>query len=319
MDGILDNIPKTHTVLNIQSHVVHGYVGNKASTFPLQMLDWNVDVLNTVNFSNHTGYGSFKGSFALPDELLNIYDGLKQIDLNYDALLTGYVHGFKTLQAVGEICKDIKLKSNDNNEKPIWLLDPVMGDEGQLYVAEDVIPIYRDLLESKLVDIITPNQYELELLIDHKIGCLDTLKKALKLSHEKYKVKHIVLSSLFANSLTDLEGGSETIYCCVSSTSIEDDLVFFKIDKIGAYFTGVGDLFAALLLDRITKLKGDIVKSVNEVLSIMKKVLTVTSHLSNSSGVIGDPNMKDCELRIIECKNIFLEHNEEFKPIYINK
>lgn len=318
MEEITGNIPRTYTVLNIQSHVVHGYVGNKASTFPLQMLDWDVDVLNTVNFSNHTGYGSFKGTFSSPDELLTIYEGLKQIDLNYDALLTGYVHGFKTLQAVGEICKDIKSKAIDNNSKIVWLLDPVMGDEGQLYVAEDVIPIYRILLDSKLVDIITPNQYELELLLDHKITCLDTLKKALKLFHEKYNVKHIVLSSLFANTFIDLEGGSETIYCCVSSTSIKDNLVFFKIDKIGAYFTGVGDLFAALLLDRITKLN-DIIKSVNEVLSIMKKVLTITTHLSNSKGIIGNPNMKDCELRVIECKNIFLEHNEEFEPIYIKK
>lgn len=42
-------------VLSIQSHVVHGYVGNKAATFPLQLLGFEVDALNTVQFSNHTG------------------------------------------------------------------------------------------------------------------------------------------------------------------------------------------------------------------------------------------------------------------------
>ena len=42
-------------VLSIQSHVVHGYVGNRAATFPLQLLGTEVDVINTVQLSNHTG------------------------------------------------------------------------------------------------------------------------------------------------------------------------------------------------------------------------------------------------------------------------
>ena len=60
-------------VLSIQSHVVSGYVGesgppsgrvrllnrpppgNKAATFPLQFLGFEVDAINSVQFSNHTG------------------------------------------------------------------------------------------------------------------------------------------------------------------------------------------------------------------------------------------------------------------------
>ena len=48
-------------VLSIQSHVVHGYVGNKAATFPLQCKGWDVDALNTVQFSNHPAYGHISG------------------------------------------------------------------------------------------------------------------------------------------------------------------------------------------------------------------------------------------------------------------
>jgi pyridoxine kinase len=313
----LYQISKVKSVLNIQSHVVHGYVGNKASTFPLQMLDWDVDVLNTVNFSNHTGYGSFKGNCATADELLEIYNGLKNINIQYDAILTGYVHGYKTLEAVGQICKDIKKRYSQNNI--IWLLDPVMGDEGELYVEENVIPIYKNLLETKLVDIITPNQYELEILINYKITCINSLKSGLKMFHDKYNVKHIVLSSLYTNIFEDTNDDPNILYCCISSTKIKDNLIFFKIDKINSYFTGVGDMFSALLLDRISRLDDDIVTSVNEVLSIMKKVLTITGSLSKSKGIIGDANMKDCELRVVECKNIYSEHNTFFKPIFINK
>ena len=48
-------------VLSIQSHVVSGYVGNKAAVFPLQLLGLDVDFINSVQFSNHTGYPSLAG------------------------------------------------------------------------------------------------------------------------------------------------------------------------------------------------------------------------------------------------------------------
>lgn len=45
----------TPRVLSIQSHVVHGHVGNKCAVFPLQLLGFDVDPVNSVHFSNHTG------------------------------------------------------------------------------------------------------------------------------------------------------------------------------------------------------------------------------------------------------------------------
>ncbi|KAG7868812.1 hypothetical protein KL918_001455 [Ogataea parapolymorpha] len=101
-------------LLSIQSHVAHGYVGNKAATFPLQMLGWNVDVLNTVNFSNHTGYGSVHGEVVAGDKLAEIYAGLCDINVQYDALLTGYIHGASSLAAVGQMCKAVKRSRRDS-------------------------------------------------------------------------------------------------------------------------------------------------------------------------------------------------------------
>ena len=72
-------------VLTIQSHTVHGYVGNRCAVFPLQLLGtlqrisrvvrcytllvraalaagFEVEAINSVQFSNHTGYAAFKGS-----------------------------------------------------------------------------------------------------------------------------------------------------------------------------------------------------------------------------------------------------------------
>ncbi|KAI7869841.1 uncharacterized protein EV154DRAFT_127282 [Mucor mucedo] len=54
MDTLQDE-QANYRVLSIQSHTVSGYCGNKAAVFPLQTLGFDVDILNTVQFSNHTG------------------------------------------------------------------------------------------------------------------------------------------------------------------------------------------------------------------------------------------------------------------------
>ena len=56
--------------LSLQSHVAYGYVGNRAATFPLQRLGHEVWAVNTVEFSNHTGYGAWRGRTSGMAELL---------------------------------------------------------------------------------------------------------------------------------------------------------------------------------------------------------------------------------------------------------
>ena len=48
-------------ILSIQSHVAYGHVGNSAAVFALQRLGCEVWPVHTVQFSNHTGYGGWKG------------------------------------------------------------------------------------------------------------------------------------------------------------------------------------------------------------------------------------------------------------------
>ncbi len=48
-------------ILSIQSAVAYGHVGNSAAVFPLQRLGFEVWPVDTVQFSNHTGYGAWRG------------------------------------------------------------------------------------------------------------------------------------------------------------------------------------------------------------------------------------------------------------------
>lgn len=113
-------------VLSIQSHVVRGYVGNRAATFPLQVLGFEVDAVNSVQFSNHTGYSHWKGQVLNSGELQELYDGLKLNSVNqYDYVLTGYTRDKSFLAMVVDIVQELK----QQNPRLVYVCDPVMGDQ----------------------------------------------------------------------------------------------------------------------------------------------------------------------------------------------
>mgnify|MGYP003362067579 FL=1 len=232
--------------------------------------------------------------------------------MDYDAMLSGYLPNKESVRCMGKHYSEFKKK----NKNLLWLMDPVMGDEGQLYVNEDVIPEYRTLALSPdgLVDIITPNQYELEILYGKEITSKDQLKEALKYLHKTIPV--IVVTS--CNS--DIFGDKENIYC-VASIRDEDPTVF-RIPFIDSYFTGVGDLFSALLMDRVRKYYADNAPNlkfeyqINDIINVIQRVLKVTRHHSqtNIKSKMGDvKSMKNMELRIIESRDLYhtipLENN----------
>ena len=81
----------------------------------------------------------------------------------FDMMLSGYVPGAAAVEAVGNIAKELKTKSQAKPGSFFWVLDPVMGDNGKLYVADDVVPAYRSLVQH--ADLILPNQFEAECVV----------------------------------------------------------------------------------------------------------------------------------------------------------
>lgn len=294
------------TVLSVQSHVVHGYVGNRAAVFPLQLRGWDVDNLNTVQLSNNTGYGSWTGTKATAQEIQDLYDGLKSRGFPYDAFLTGYVPSAEGVQAVGEIGKNIK----ERFPNAIWLLDPVMGDDGRLYVSESVIPVYKDILKQGCVSIITPNGFEAELLTGITLDSFESIQQALKILHEEYKAPNVIISSVQLPQTTDiLSVGS----------SAGSSPFYFQLPTLEGYFTGTGDLFAALTVDTYHKYtvesptENPLQDALQEILAVMNGVLKKTQMFALENGVSGPSNrgvpeaMQKLELRIIQSKDVLLQ------------
>ena len=185
--GIMDsnsnnkNNSNSKRVLSIQSHVVSGYVGNKAAVFPLQLLGFDVDFVNSVHFSCHTGYEFFPhGEVMNGEQLRTILKGLelngllgteKNNNINNDndddndndngdaddaigSILTGYIGSVSFLEAVVEVVDTVR-KYNPNAR---FVCDPVLGDNGRFYVPKELVDVYRNVVIPK-ADVVTPNQF----------------------------------------------------------------------------------------------------------------------------------------------------------------
>ncbi|KAK3426347.1 hypothetical protein EUGRSUZ_F02818 [Eucalyptus grandis] len=228
---------ETGRVLSIQSHTVQGYVGNKSAVFPLQLLGYDVDPINSVQFSNHTGYPTFKGQVLNGQQLWELIEGLEANDLlYYTHLLTGYIGSVSFLNTVLRVVD--KLRSV--NPKLTYVCDPVMGDEGKLYIPQELVTVYREKVVP-VASMLTPNQFEAELLTGYRIVSERDGREACNKLHDAGPSK-VVITSISINGDLRLIGSHQK-----EKGQVPEQFKIL-IPKIPAYFTGTGDLMTALLL-----------------------------------------------------------------------
>lgn len=303
---------RTRRVLSIQSHVVHGYVGNKAATFPLQYRGWDVDALNTVQFSNHPGYGTFSGFRSKAGDIDDILEKglLEGLQMKYDAVLTGYLPCVESLkitgQRLGALCRQ------DPHIK--WILDPVLGDNGKLYVAEEIVPVYKDILRNNDIFVATPNQFEMETLTDVKIHSLDSLWSSFERFHQKYpRVEKVVVTSL-EFPMSREPSGSYIYSACYETGGNSKSIDYFKVPKIDAHFSGSGDLFNALLLDLLVPSDSadhiNLPVALRTVLLLVDKILRRTLELSLSQDLPTKSSVVINDLKLIQSTDLLDPSNE---------
>ncbi|GAA2925537.1 pyridoxal kinase [Microbacterium luteolum] len=149
-------------ILSIQSAVAYGHVGNSAAVFPLQRIGVEVLPVYTVNFSNHTGYGAWRGPLIAPDDVREVITGIEERGVfgQVDAVLSGYQGG----EGIGDVIIDAVARVKAANPNAVYACDPVMGNAKSGCFVAPAIPV---LLRERVVpvaDIITPNQFELGFL-----------------------------------------------------------------------------------------------------------------------------------------------------------
>ncbi len=169
-------------VLSIQSHVAYGHVGNSAAVFPLQRLGHEVWPVLTVNFSNHTGYGAWRGPLIAAEDVAAVITGIGERGAfaTCDAVLSGYQGG----EGIGEVIIDAVARVKAANPAAVYACDPVMGNAKSGCFVAPAIPV---LLREKVVpvaDIITPNQFELGFLTRTQPDTIDSTLASVDLARE---------------------------------------------------------------------------------------------------------------------------------------
>ncbi len=220
----------------------------------MQRMGFEVAPIHTVQFSNHTGYGDWKGQVFESSLIQDCLQGLKDRDVLKDmqAIISGYLGSPETANVIAKAAQDIKLA----NPQSIYCADPVMGDFGRgIYVHKDI----PDVIKSEIIpkaDLLTPNHFETEMLTGAEIIDETSALKAME-KLQDMGAKTIALTSYIPNKNED-----DKIRVIIKN---QTEAWLFEAPKVKLAKdpVGTGDCFAALLLTH--SLKGH---SIHEALEL---------------------------------------------------
>ena len=275
-------------ILSIQSAVAYGHVGNSAAVFPLQRIGVEVLPVYTVNFSNHTGYGEWRGPMISPDDVREVLQGIEERGVlpQIDVVLSGYQGGEGIADVILETVQRVKAA----NPAAVYSCDPVMGNAKSGCFVAPAIPV---LLRDRVVpaaDIITPNQFELGFLTGTEP---DTLE-----------------STLASVELVRATGPRTVLVTSVERPDREDGTIeMLAVDDTGAWLVqtphipmkanGSGDVTAALFTAHYRR-TGDLADALARTTSSVFDLLTRT----HESG--------ERELQLVESQEAYANPQMQF-------
>jgi pyridoxine kinase len=168
--------------LSIQSSVAYGHVGNSAAVFPLQRLGHEVWPVSTVVFSNHTGYGAWRGPLLPPGDVADVITGIEERGVldQVDGVLSGY----QGSADIADVILDAVARVRAANPGASYTCDPVMGNaDSGCFVHPDIPPLLRERVVPA-ADVITPNQFELGFLTGTEPQTLEEILTSAELARK---------------------------------------------------------------------------------------------------------------------------------------
>jgi pyridoxine kinase len=222
-------------VLSIQSWVAYGHVGNASAIFPMQRLGVEVWAIHTVQFSNHTGYGAWRGPVFSGEMVRDVVAGIEERGVlgRCDGVLSGYMGD----AAIGEAIIDAVGRVRRANPRALYCCDPVIGDVDEgVYVRPGIPELLRDQALA-IADVATPNQFELEYLWGRRVRTLDDALEAVAAVHA-LGPRVVLVTSLRHDGC-----GDEAIDVLASA---EGKAWIARTPRLALSVSGAGDAISAL-------------------------------------------------------------------------
>ena len=224
-------------ILSIQSWVSFGHVGNASAVFPLQRLGAEVWAVNTVQFSNHTGYGAWTGDVYSGEQIARLIDGIaaRGVFPICDAVLSGYVGDPSIGHAILAAVRRVKAA----NPGAIYCCDPVIGDDD---TGDYVRPGIVDFLRTEAIaaaDILTPNRFEVERLTGLACHTIAEAKQAIT------QLQAMGPGCVLITSLATTDTPPDSLDMMVGEASV---FHLLRTPRLGLTVNGAGDAIAALFL-----------------------------------------------------------------------
>ena len=197
-------------------------------------------VLPTAVLSTHTAFKGF--TFRdLTNDISPIKEHLKEQNITFDGLYTGYLGSRQQLNLVSELFDDFKTKGN------FVLVDPVMADNGKLYSGFDLSFAKEMAKLCSKADIIVPNLTEASFLLGTEYiesgYNEDYIKDLLK------KLTDLGAKTAILTGVT-FEENKLGVY---GFNSVTNEYFSYFREHLPKSFHGTGDVFASSLCGAITR------------------------------------------------------------------
>ena len=237
------------SVFVISSYVVSGQVGLKAMMPALRALQLEAVSLPSTVLAAHpaafpdanAAMGAPPGEALSPAQMVQMADWLIQAGALDDcgAVITGYLPSPAHIAAAAQIVTKLKAA----HPEMIYCCDPICGDNGALYLPQNVVTALGDTL-LPLADMATPNLFELGALTGLPVP-QENADKANKIEAETdYKrlieaAKALPVETVLITSAPAPEGR-------IASLQIGPDIYRCETARAPRAPHGMGDFFAAL-------------------------------------------------------------------------
>lgn len=203
--------------------------------FPLQRIGVDVMPVYTVSFSNHTGYGSWRGQMFSGDDVREIVTGIDERGglADVDVVLSGYLGGAD----IGGAVLDAVTRVKERSPNAIYACDPVMGNaDTGCVVSTEVQDLFRDRIV-EAADLITPNHFELGYLTDTQPDTLESTLASIDALFDRGP------STVLVTSLARPEAPAGTVEMLAAT---REGAWLVRTPRLAFAETGSGDLTAAL-------------------------------------------------------------------------